>query len=115
MRNLCFIVRPLQFSEIAHKSLKKSIPPSPLFLFSQASLFFFLSHRQRLHPNPFSLPPFPCSASGPAIKRGASAPMTAGGAAQGSARQALGEAAAGAGGGAEAGGAGPSRAAVRGR
>jgi hypothetical protein len=60
--------------------------------------FFSFSHRQRLHSNAFSLPPFPCSASGPPVKRGTPAPATAGGAAQGSTRQALGEAAAGAGG-----------------
>jgi hypothetical protein len=34
MKNLCFTEGPLQFSEIVHKSLGNSIPPSPLFFFS---------------------------------------------------------------------------------
>jgi hypothetical protein len=34
MKNLCFTERPLQFSEIAHKSLGNSIPSSALFFFS---------------------------------------------------------------------------------
>jgi hypothetical protein len=48
MRNLCFTVRPLQFSEIAHKSLGKSVHPSPLF--SSLWCFHPVSHRRHIFP-----------------------------------------------------------------
>jgi hypothetical protein len=54
MRNLCFTERPLQFSEIAHKSFGSLFSLSPLFLFSLASPSFFFHRRRSFSPT--SLP-----------------------------------------------------------
>jgi hypothetical protein len=59
MRKLCFIERSLQFSKFMHKSLGNLFSPSPLW-------HLFRSTNGTSSWGIFPLPPFLCSASGPA-------------------------------------------------
>jgi hypothetical protein len=54
MRKFCFTERPLQFFEIAHKSLGNSICPSSLLSLIQVP-FLFSPYRQRLSLSLFCL------------------------------------------------------------
>jgi hypothetical protein len=61
MENLCFTEKPLQFSEIVHKSLGSLFSLPPLFLSSWRLCLCFFYRRQQ-HPSASFLPLSLCSA-----------------------------------------------------